>query len=145
MISGNLKHRALLITGGLLMGLAGVGAIAWASVAVLVPLVGTAAAAFLVGAILAGAAALTLWLALRPSVPAAHEVAGITALATDTIARAKSDAIETLAARSLGTVNRMVDEQPLPTLLGITLAAFVVARSPQVTSAAFERALTRML
>lgn len=145
MSSGNMKHRALLITGGLLAGLAGVGALAWSSVLILAPLVGTAAAAFLVGATLVGAAVFVLWSALRPSVSAAHEVEGIAELATNSLAGAQSDAIESLAERSLGTINRMVDEQPLPTLLGITLAAFVVARSPQVTSAAFERALTRML
>lgn len=141
----NTKHRLILFIGGLLTGLAGLGAFTWSAVIVLIPVAGAAGAAALVGTAITALSAFALWSALRPSTPVEQELSGLTALATDTIVRIKSDTIDSLAERSLSTVNRMVDEQPLPTLLGVAVAAYVVARAPQSTSGVFDRVLDRLL
>lgn len=147
MIRSNMKVRTILATGGLLMGLAGIAALTWSAILFLflVPVMGAAGAAALVGGGISALSAFALWSAFRPSVPVEQELSGLTALASDTIVRIKSDTIESLAERSLGTLNKMVDEQPLPVLLGVAVAAYVVARAPQATSGVFDRVLTRLL
>lgn len=141
----NMKWRAMLIAGGLLAGLAGIATLTWSAVLALVPSFGAAGAAGLVGGIVSVGAVVAVWSASRPSVPVEQELSGLTALATDTIVRVKSDTIESLAERSLGTINRMVDEQPIPTLLGVAFTAFAVARTPQATAGVLDRMLARLL
>lgn len=140
-----MKVRSIVFAGGLLMGLAGLAAITWSAILFLIPVAGPAGAAAVVGAVVCSGSALALWSALKPSVPMERELSGLTALATDTAVRVKSETIESLAGRSLGTIHRMVDAQPLPTLLGIVFAAYAVARTPQTTSGVFDRVLARLL
>lgn len=143
-MTGSLKLRLMLMAGGSVIGLAGAGALTWATVVALAPYIGIAGASALVGGVLVTGAAIAMWKATRPRVPLEDEFAGVTSAAANTITYIRDDTIDTLTGMSLDTVNRMVSKQPLLTLAGVAVAAYAVARMPNTTASVVDRVLARL-
>lgn len=142
---GSLKIRAMLVAGGLLLGLAGVGTLACAATAALIPWLGLAGAAGIVGTVLAGGAGAAIWFATRPAVPMEEELAGVTEAAQDALSKAREDAIDSLAELPLNAVNRLIEEQPIAALLGVAAAAYTVTRAPGASVGVMERMIARLV
>ncbi|MFN7055988.1 hypothetical protein [Hyphomonas sp.] len=142
MITG-LKMRAGLLIGGTISGLAGTGLLAYAAASALSPWLGTAGAAAAVGLTLAGAAGITAWMALKPAVPVDDEMAGLRESLLSALAQTRDDTIDSLAQLPAEAVNRLLDEQPIPTLIGVAVAAYTVARSPVTAAAMIDRLVAR--
>ena len=134
----------MLIAGGSVIGLAGAGALSWAAVVALVPLVGLAGAAAIVGSVFMLIAGFIIWKATRPNVPMEDEFAGVASAAANSITYLRDDTIDTLTGLSLNTVNRMVEKKPLLTLAGVAVAAYTVARMPNTTASVVDRVLARL-
>lgn len=134
----------MLIAGGSVIGLAGAGALSWAAVVALVPYVGLAGSAAIVGGVFMLIAGFTIWKATRPNVPMEDEFAGVAAAAANTITYIRDDTIDTLTGLSLNTVHRMVEKKPLLTLAGVAVAAYTVAKMPNTTASVVDRVLARL-
>lgn len=141
----SLKMRAILAASGLLAGLAGAGALAWAAIAALVPWLGVAGASAVVGLILAAAAGLSMWLAFKPDIPLEQEFEGLTQAAQDAFSSAKDDALESLTELPLNVLNRMIEEHPVTSLLGVAMAAYTVTRSPAASAGVIDKVLSRLI
>lgn len=143
-MAAGLKVRIMLMAGGSVIGLAGAAAFTWAATAALVPYLGIAGAAGVVGGTLTIGAAFAMWKATRPGVPMEDEFAGVTAAAANTITYIRDDTIDTLTGMSLNTLNRVVEKQPLLTLAGVAVAAYTVARMPNTMGNVVDRVLSRL-
>ena len=141
----SLKMRVILIAGGLLIGFTGIAALAWAAIAALVPHLGMAGAALLVGSVMTIGAALSVWMSVQPGVPVDEELSGLTGKAADAISDVRDDTIDALAGIPVTAMNRMVEEQPLLTLLGVAAAAYAIARAPEQSALVVDRMLGRLL
>lgn len=142
---GSLKLRVIIMTGGSVIGLAGAGALTWASVVALAPHLGLAMSGAIVGGILMIAAAIIMWKSARPAVPMEEEFAGMRVAATNTVASIRDDTLNVLAEVSITAVSGMVQKRPLLTLLGVGVAAYTVARAPKTTASIVDRMLSRMV
>ena len=142
---GSLKLRIILMAGGSVIGLAGAGALTWAAVVALTPWLGLAGSAALVGAAFSIAAGVTIWSATRPSVPMVEEFAGVSSAATNTVAYIRDDTLDTLTGLSLNAVGKMVEKQPILTLLGVGVAAYAVTRAPNTSAGIVDRMLSRLI
>jgi len=144
-MEANLKTRAILAVGGLMVGLAGVGALAWAATAALIPWLGVAGAAGLVGLLFFSGAGLAIWLAFKPAIPLEEEFAGVTQAAHDALSSVKDDALDSLADLPLKAMNRLLEDQPITALLGVAMAAYTVTRSPAATAGVVDRVMSRLI
>ena len=144
-MAANLKHRAIMMAGGSVIGLAGAGALTWAGVVALAPYMGLAMSGALVGGLLILGAAIAMWKATRPSVPMEAEFAGVTAAAVNTAAYIRDDTLDTLTGMSINAVSNMVEKRPLLTLLGVGVAAYAVARAPNTSASIMDRMLSRLV
>jgi len=141
----SVKIRALLATGGLLIGLAGLAALTWAVILALAPYLGMAGASGLVGALFTAGAGSALWLALRPSTPLEDELAGLKEMAEDTLTKVKDDTLDSLSGLPLAAATRMVDERPIAALLGIAAAAYTVTRNPGFSADILNQMIARKI
>ncbi len=142
---GSLKLRIIMMAGGSVIGLAGAGALTWAAVAALTPHFGVAASGAIVGGLFILAGAIAMWKATRPAVPMEEEFSGVTAAATNTMAYIRDDTLDTLTGMSVNAVGKMVEKRPLMTLLGVGVAAYVVARAPNTSAGIMDRMLSRLI
>lgn len=142
MLNG-LKMRAGLLVGGMICGLAGAGLLAYAAASALSPWLGVAGAAAAVGLLLAGAAGITAWLALKPAVPMEDEFSGLKETILSAVSQTREETFESLAQLPAEAVNRLLDEQPIPTLIGVAVAAYTVTRSPVTAAAMIDRLIAR--
>lgn len=144
-MAASLKHRAIMMAGGSVIGLAGAGALTWAGVVALAPHMGLAMAGAVVGGLLIAGAAFAMWKATRPAVPMEEEFAGVTAAAVNTAAYIRDDTLDTLTGMSINVVGNMVEKRPLLTLLGVGIAAYAVARAPNTSAGIVDRMLSRLV
>lgn len=128
-----------------MIGFTGIAALAWAAITALVPHLGMAGASLLVGGIMALGATLSVWMAVQPGVPVEDEFSGLTSKAADAISDARDDTIDALAGMPVAAMNRLVEEQPLLTLLGAAAAAYAVTRAPEQSALVVDRMLGRLL